>query len=51
MKKLNNNWFDKHVEIIGIGIPKKEIELTKENLKNGLNESFKKGNHDKKKSP
>ena len=43
MKKLNNNWFDKHVEIIGIGIPKKEIELTKENLKNGLNESFKKG--------
>ena len=41
MKKLNDEWFEKHVEIVGLYSTKKENEITKENLKNRLNESFK----------
>ena len=41
MRKLNNEWYDKHVEIIGLYSTPKEDEITKEKLKNRLNESFK----------
>ena len=41
MKKINNDWFDKHVEVIGLYSTKEENEITKEKLKNRLNESFK----------
>ena len=41
MKKINDKWWDKHVEVIGLYSTKKENEITKENLKNRLNESFK----------
>jgi len=41
MKKINDDWFNNHVEIIGLENTKEENELTKENLKNMLNKSFK----------
>ena len=40
-KKINDDWFNKHVEVIGLYSTKEENALTKENLKNRLNESFK----------
>ena len=41
MKKINEKWWAKHVEVVGLYSTKKENEITKENLKNRLNESFK----------